>query len=159
MKKIILYSVWISGLIFAVISAAQAKAMPLFDHSGIQKGNVEETCYHNPCSVGKDISYKVLSKTAKETKIELTILGGSRAWESKKIDWNKKPHQLYITCSVQKPTVQVDQQKTIVPFNSEMGIPGVLTVDAEIYLHVCHNAGYEDMDSIIQRFGYHVQED
>lgn len=144
---------------FGLMTFVHAATTFAFDHSGIKNGKVEETCYHNPCSVSKDIGYKVMSKTASETKLELTILGGSRDWDAKKVDWNKHPHKLYVVCSVKKPTLQIDSQKTIIPFNPEIGIPGVLTVDADVYLHACHNAGYEDMDSIIQRFGYNVRDE
>lgn len=147
------------GFCGLALNTVYAKPAAQFDHSGIRKGSVQETCYHSPCSVSKDISYRVLSKTATETKLEYTILGGSREWEAKKIDWNTRPHKLYVTCSVKKPTLQIDQQKTLIPFNLEMGVPGALTVDAEVYLHVCHNADYGDMDSIIRKFGYNVHDE
>ena len=96
------------GLIAVVSFAATVQAAPAkFNHSGIQKGKVIETCYHSPCSVAKFVSYKQLNKTATESKIQVTLLGGSREWEAKKIDWNRSPHKVTVSCSYQRPTVQI----------------------------------------------------
>ena len=45
------------GLIAVVSFAATVQAAPAkFNHSGIQKGKVIETCYHSPCTVAKFVS-------------------------------------------------------------------------------------------------------
>ena len=147
------------GLIAVVGFAATVQAAPAkFNHSGIQKGKVIETCYHSPCSVAKFVSYKQLNKTATESKIQVTLLGGSREWEAKKIDWNRSPHKVTVNCSYKRPTVQIGSQKTLIPLNDGLGVPGVLMVDAELYLYVCHK--FEgSIDKAVQKYGYNVQDD
>lgn len=147
------------GLIAALGLAAstQAATPAKFNHTGIQKGKVIETCYHSPCSVAKFISYKQLNKTAIESKIQITLLGGSREWEAKKIDWNRSPHKVTVNCSYKRPTIQFDSQKTLIPLNDGLGVPGVLMVDAELYLYACHK--FEGaIENAVRKYGYNVQD-
>lgn len=127
-----------------------------FNHSGIQKGAISESCYHDPCSVAKVTNFKQLQKSPEQSLIELTLLGGSRNWKSKKTLWNKSTHKVFITCSKERPTVAIDGQTTVVPLNPQ-GVPGVLYSDAELYLKACHN--YEGADTkAAVKFGYNIQE-
>lgn len=128
-----------------------------FDFSGIQKGAQFESCYHDPCSIGRVMGFKQLSQTPTEAAIEVTIVGGSRGWEAKDIEWNHKAHKIQIQCSMTKPTVQVGDQVTIVPLN-DSGVPGVLWSDAETYMQACHNYTGE-MGAGIRQYGYNVESD
>lgn len=156
MKKTTLLSL----AMFASISfTAQANANTAqFNHGGLIKGKVTETCYHEPCSVAKIQSYRVLTKSYAETKLELTLLGGSRNWEAKKISWNNTPHKIIVKCSYTQPTVQVGSQKTVIPLNDGLGVPGILMSSAELYLYACHNYTGE-MTKAINRYGYNVYDD
>ena len=63
-----------------------------------------------------------------------------------------------MNCSYQRPTVQIGSQKTLIPLNDGLGVPGVLMVDAELYLYVCHK--FEgSIDKAVQKYGYNVQDD
>lgn len=128
-----------------------------FDFSGIQKGAQFESCYHDPCSIGRVMEFKQLSQTPTEANIELTIVGGSRGWEAKDIEWNHEAHKIQIQCSMTRPTVQVGDQVTIVPLN-DSGVPGVLWSDAETYMQACHNYTGE-MGAGIRQYGYNVESD
>lgn len=128
-----------------------------FNHKGIQKGAVSESCYREPCSVGKVMKFDILKKTPQTTLIKLKLVGGSRNYNSKKITWSHDFHDVYVTCSIKKPTVRMDDQITIVPINPEGAISGVLISDAELYLHTCHN--YKgDISEAARKYGYNVKE-
>ena len=132
-------------------------ANPTFNHKGIQKGAVSESCYREPCSVGKVMKFDILKKTHQTTSIKLKLVGGSRNYNSKKITWNHDFHDVYVTCSIKKPTVRMDDQITIVPINPEGAISGALMSDAELYLHTCHN--YKgDVTEAAKKYGYNVKE-
>ncbi len=128
-----------------------------FNHKGIQKGAISESCYREPCSVAKVMKFDILKKTPQTTSIKLKLVGGSRNYNSKKITWNSDFHDVYVTCSIKKPTVRMDDQITIVPINPEGAISGVLISDAELYLHTCHN--YKgDISGAAKKYGYNVKE-
>lgn len=126
-----------------------------FDFSGVQKGAQLESCYHDPCTIGRVIAFKKLSQTPAESNIELTLVGGSRGWDAEKIEWNHDAHKIQIQCSLTKPTLQIGDQVTVVPLN-DSGVPGVLWSDAETYMQACHNYTGE-MGAGIQQYGYNVQ--
>lgn len=128
-----------------------------FDFSGVQKGSQFESCYHDPCSIARVMEFKQLNQTPTETNIELTVVGGSREFESEHIDWNHEAHKIQIQCSLTKPIVQIGEQVTVIPLNAS-GVSGVLWSDAETYLKACHNYTGEMMAGI-QQYGYNVQED
>lgn len=131
-------------------------ANPTFSHKGIQKGAISESCYHNPCSIGKVMDFEIVKKTPQTTSIKLKLVGGSRDWDSKKIVWNHTAHNTYVTCSIKKPTVKIGDQVTIVPINPEGTISGVLISDAELYLQTCHN--YEgEISKAAKKYGYNVR--
>lgn len=127
-----------------------------FDHSGVQVGAMLESCYHDPCSVAEVQGFKLINKTATESNLELTLLGGSRGFESESVDWNTEPHTIQVHCSITKPTLKIEGQETVIPLNSS-GVPGVLWSDAETYMQACHNYTGE-MDAGIKKFGYNVRD-
>lgn len=148
MKKIVLF-------VCASIVSMSAVAAG-FNHSGVQKGSITESCYREPCSVSKVLAFKQLSKSANSSMIELTLLGGERpTFRSKTVKWNKKSHKVYVTCSIQAPTVTLNGQVTTLPINREMTVPGVLYSDTELYLKACHNFS-GDATKAARRFGYDV---
>ena len=128
-----------------------------FNHKGIQKGSVSESCYREPCSVAKVMKFDILKKTPQTTSIKLKLVGGSRNYDSKKITWNHDFHDVYVTCSIKKPTVKIGDQITIVPINPEGAISGVLISDADLYLHTCHNY-YGAIEEAAKKYGYNVKE-
>jgi len=132
-------------------------ANPTFNHKGIQKDAISESCYRNPCSVAKVINFEILKKTPQTTSIKLKLVGGSREWDAKKAVWNHDFHTVYVTCSIKKPTVKMGNQITIIPINPEGAISGVLMSDAELYLHTCHN--YDGaVEDAARKYGYNVKE-
>lgn len=153
MKKLLCFGVLICTQLLSTHIYAKA---PVFTHKGIQKEAMFEGCYHNPCSVAKVTNFKQLSKTATSSMVELTLLGGSRDWNSKKIAWGRRQHKVFITCSIQSPTVTVDDQVTIIPINAN-GVPGVLYNDYQLYMQTCHNF-YGSEDQAMKKFGYNVSE-
>ena len=132
-------------------------ANPTFNHKGIQKGAISESCYRDPCSIGKVMNFEIVKKTPQTTLIKLKLVGGSRNWNTKKIVWNHDFHTVYVTCSIKKPTLERDDQITILPLNPESIVPGVLISDAELYLQACHN--YSNYDpKAAKRYGYNVRD-
>ncbi|EPF79742.1 hypothetical protein [Acinetobacter rudis] len=146
--------------LFGLLLSGWVSAQPVvkFDHTGIQKGAYVETCYHNPCSVAKVQSFKQLKQTNTQSNIELTLIGGSKAWDSKKIDWDKQPHKVKVYCSITHPIVQIDRQKTLLPINEGFGVPGILMVDAELYLQACHNF-HSSVQKAAEIYGYDVHDE
>ncbi|MDH2274042.1 hypothetical protein [Moraxella porci] len=133
-----------------LINTANAK----FNHTGVQVGKTLEGCYHNPCSIGKVKQFKILQKSPNQVMLELTILGGSREFNSRKITWNKKPHKAYVTCSKSKPSIGLEGEVDVVPLNPEF-VPGMLYNSAQYYLQACHNY-YGSAEDGAKRFGYNV---
>ncbi|MFW1858560.1 DUF2939 domain-containing protein [Acinetobacter defluvii] len=129
---------------------------PNFNHSGVQVGAILESCYHDPCSVAEVQGFKLKNTTPTESDIELTLLGGSKGFDAESVDWNTQQHTIQIHCSITKPTLQIEDQVTVIPLNAS-GVPGVLWSDAETYMQACHNYNGE-MGEGIQKFGYNVQE-
>lgn len=143
--------------IFLFAACANAAA-PKFNHSGIQKGAYTESCYREPCSGAKVMQFNVIKKTPTSTLIKLKLVGASRHYNSKKIVWNDDFHNVYINCSLIRPTIQIEgnDEITVLPLNAS-GVPGVLISDASLYLRACHN--YIGPDSTAaEKFGYNVQE-
>jgi len=136
---------------------AIVEPVSVFDFSGVQKGAQLESCYHDPCTIGRVMGFNLIKETPTESDIELTLVGGSRGWDVEKIDWNHEAHKIQIHCSITKPTVQIGDQVTVIPLN-DSGVPGVLWSDAETYMQACHNYTGE-MGAGIQQYGYNVQED
>lgn len=127
-----------------------------FNHKGIQKGAISESCYHNPCSVVRVMKFEVLKKSPQSTLIKLNVVGGSRDWDAKKTIWNHSAHNLYVTCSIKKPTVKIDNQTTVIPLNRDP-VPGVLYADTALYLQACHNF-LGDETKAAKKYGYKVQD-
>ena len=127
-----------------------------FDHSGVQVGAMLESCYHDPCTVAEVQNIKVLNQNSIESNIELTLLGGSRGFDAESVDWNVEPHKIQVHCSITKPTLQIDDQVTVIPLNTS-GVSGVLWGSAETYMQACHNYTGE-MGEGIQKFGYNVED-
>lgn len=128
-----------------------------FNHKGIQKGAISESCYRDPCSVAKVMKFEILKKTPQATSIKLKMVGGIREWNEKKITWNHDFHDVYVTCSIKKPIVKIGDQITVVPINPKGAISGVLISDAELYLHTCHNY-YGAIEEAAKKYGYNVKE-
>ncbi|PNK59815.1 hypothetical protein [Psychrobacter sp. FDAARGOS_221] len=132
-------------------------AANIFDHRGIQKGAISESCYHNPCSIVRVMDFKLLEKTPRHHMLKLKVVGGQRSWNSKKIVWNHHFHNLYITCSLQSPTVQTGDQVTVLPINQGMALPGVLYAEGVLYAQACHNFDGDATD-LAKKYGYNVSE-
>lgn len=128
-----------------------------FNHQGVQKGRIFESCYKTPCSVAKILEFKRLNYTKDSAMLELTVLGGTKASEKKIPVWNKKPHKIYVTCSLVSPSITINGQVTKIPLNKDISVPGILISDAEIYLQACHNH-IGDIDSAVQKYRYDVQD-
>ena len=132
-------------------------ANPTFNHKGIQKGAESFSCYRDPCSVVKVMNFELLKSTSNYKLIKLKVVGGRQGWDSEKTIWNHHFHNLYITCSLKKPSVKNGEQTTIVPINRQMAVPGVLYADTTLYLKACHNFDGESTDAA-KKYGYNVKE-
>ena len=142
----------------ALALAAQQASAESFNHSWLKRGAVSQTCYHDPCSVGKVVSFQKTSATPAATTLNITLLGGEKPRNSSRIKWNSRPHTITVVCSKQRPTITSGRQETVILLNTSMGVPGVLVSDAELYMRVCHN--YDgSLEDGAARFGYDVQED
>lgn len=131
-------------------------AIPNFNHGGIQKGAYTESCYHNPCSGAKVMKFDILKKTPDSTLIKLKLVGASRDWGAKKLIWNHESHDVYITCSIKKPSIKAWDEVTILSFDT-YGVPGVLESSASLYLRACHNY----VGSVIKaarKYNYKIEE-
>lgn len=132
-------------------------AANIFDHRGIQKGAISENCYHNPCSIVRVMDFKLIDNRPGYHLIKLKVVGGRKNWDSKKIIWNHNFHNLFITCSLQSPTIQNGDQITKLPINVRMGMPGVLFGDGKLYAKACHNFDGDTTD-LAKRYGYNVSD-
>lgn len=143
--------------IFLFAACANAAA-PKFNHSGIQKGAYTESCYREPCSGAKVMQFNVIKKTPTSTFIKLKLVGASRNYNSKKIVWNHDFHNVYINCSLTRPTTQIEGNDdiTVLPINPT-GVAGVYVSNTELYLAACHNYNGA-IDKGARKFGYNVQE-
>lgn len=141
----------------ALLAFDANSANPNFNHKGIQKGAISESCYREPCSVGKVMNFEILKKTPQMTSVKLKLVGGSRNYNSKKIVWNHNSHNVYVTCSIKKPSIKIDNQITVLPLNPEFTVPGVLTSDAELYLQTCHNYNGEITEGA-RKYGYNIRD-
>ena len=132
-----------------------------FNHSGVQKGAIIKGCYRNPCSIGKVIKFKQLSKTSTSSQIELTMLGATQYlddnWNPKKTIWNKKTHKVYVTCSIRYPTLTSEDDVHILPLNPDTPANGANFNNVNFYLTACHNDS--DEEKIVKKFRYNVSED
>ena len=137
-----------------VVSNEELKIV--FDHSEVQKKVTLESCYHDPCSVMRVMGFKQLGRTPTESNIELTVVGGTKGWEDKNVEWNHEAHTVQFKCSITKPTIGSGESANVVPLNDN-GVPGVYWSDAEYYMHACHSYNGE-MGEGIRKFGYNVQE-
>lgn len=159
MKHIYLVLSLFLTLISYEVSARNSNLITQFNHTGIQKGAISESCYREPCVVAKVLSFENISHTANTSRIKLILLGGERAYESKSVSWNKKPHTLIVNCSLSRPVIEkIGQQPTLIPLgNPSGGVPGALVGSAELYLKACHNFT-GTIEDAVSRFGYQVQE-
>ena len=135
-----------------------AAGLPV-DLGGLRKGTINEGCYHDPCSVGKLLEVKKVTRIGEELKVDLMLLGATRDRDSKKYEWNDAPHEVIVTCSIRNPrTGFPGEEEETIPLNEDM-IPGTLWNDTEFYLWVCHNGRAamkrdEDIEAFAQRLGY-----
>lgn len=134
----------------------------VFDHSGIQPGAITESCHRMPeCSAAKVLAFEVLEQNPAESRIALTLLGGTRKENSQTTHWAEQPHTVVIHCSLSRPATELPgtQPPRLIPFGSETGVPYVLMSDANLYLKACHNFdGNNDLQDITEKLGYRVQE-
>lgn len=117
---------------------------------------ISESCYHDPCSVGKTLSIKIVRQDKDETTLNVKVLGGSKDWDSKKIEWNTEPHEITVVCSKSKPRVSIGDQTDILPLNNNLGVPGVLISTAEVYFEKCHSSNLP-IEKAVDKFHYNVQ--
>ena len=144
--------------ISSIVLPQFANAKPVkFDHSGVKVGSIIESCYHNPCSGAKVVDFKKLSDSPNSAMLELTLLGFIRDWDSKKKNWNSKKHKIFVTCSIENPTVTIDGQVTTLPLNSTTALPGVLYSDYSFYSSACHGKDKLDELKLAKKYGYNVQ--
>lgn len=127
----------------------------LFNHAKVQKGAIIESCYHSPCSIAKVQAFKQLSQTKNRSNIELLVIGGSREWDSKKIEWNYEPHTLQVSCSITQPSLGFGDDLEILPLNPS-GVPGAIYSSAVVYTQACH--ANDDVEQVITKYGYNVND-
>ena len=145
-------------LVFITLLTFDASAAnTTFNHKGIQKGAESFSCYRDPCSVVIVMNFELLKSTSNYKLIKLKVVGGRQGWDSEKTIWNHHFHNLYITCSLKKPSVKNGEQTTIVPINRQMAVPGVLYADTTLYLKACHNFDGESTDAA-KKYGYNVKD-
>ena len=132
-------------------------ANPTFNHNGIQKNAISQSCYHDPCSKVKVMSFELLENEPDYRLIKLKVVDGYSGWNSKNTTWNHNFHNLYITCSLENPSVQNGDQITIIPINRQDSVPGVLYADTTLYLNTCHNFEGDSTDAA-KKYGYNVRD-
>lgn len=98
------------------------------------------SCHMDECSYSKSISTQILQKNNTQVILKVKLLGGSSPMIGKtKITWNKKPHELIITCSKTAPSITIGDETTYLPFDPEWGVARVLESDAVLYFKYCHS--------------------
>lgn len=117
---------------------------------------ISESCYHDPCSVGKTLSIKIVRQDKDETTLNVKVLGGSKDWDSNKIEWNAEPHEITVVCSKTKPRVSIGDQTDLLTLNNDLGVPGVLISTAEVYFEKCHSSNLP-IEKAVNKFHYNVQ--
>lgn len=144
-------------LTLSIALPAQANSS-IFSHVGIQKSAISESCYHDPCSIAKVMEFNLLESNEDYHIVQLNVVGGTKSWKSKKVAWNSYPHNIYVTCSLRTPTVQIGDDFTTLPINSEYTVPGILYSTATLYLKACHNFNRDATEAAV-KYGYDVKED
>lgn len=137
-----------------MLVAGFANAAP-FNHSAIQKGAISESCYRDPCSIGKVLSFRQIQKSPNQSMIELKVLGGTKS-SSGRVSWNKKPHTVVVTCSKTAPSVAINGFEETLPLNPN-GVPGAQENSAGLYLQACHAYKEGDSSAGAIKYGYNVQ--
>lgn len=137
------------------LSATAVAGGSAFTQAGLNGQPVIKSCYRDPCSVARVMDYQVLQNNASNRLLKLKVAGGSQYWDSNKINWNNNFHNVYIRCSRTTPKVQIGTEKTLIPLNPKVGVPGVLVSDTELYLKACHNFDGRDTDAA-RKFGYNI---
>ncbi|SDY13933.1 hypothetical protein [Acinetobacter kyonggiensis] len=117
-------------------------------------------CYMNECSYSKIVSSKIIKQDHKETRVRVSLLGGSSYNENgnypsfgippKNIQWNKESHQVTAICSYKNPAIVMGNQVDDLDFSM---IPGVLESSANLYFEICHNF-YNGYYQGAKKFGY-----
>ena len=149
-------SSWLA--IAAILASSPVFAATPFDIAKPSNRVGEGRCHMGECSYSKTLATHIVKKSAQETRVRVTLLGGTSYHKNghyprtvpKNIVWNKTPHQLTVVCSYQNPTVVFGQQVENLDFSM---VPGYLESSANMYFQICHNAhnGYS-RDAI--KFGY-----
>ncbi|MCA4777431.1 hypothetical protein [Empedobacter stercoris] len=120
--------------------------------------DINESCYHDPCSVSKTLSVEKVRENSEEVTLNVKILGGSKNWDSNKVDWNNQSHKITVVCSKTRPRISIGDQTDILPLNNQMGVPGVLVSSAELYFNYCHSTKDMAIEAAINKFNYNVSE-
>ena len=79
----------------------------------------------------------------------------TKGGEDESTEWNDTTHTIQ-KHSIEKPTVRMEGQVTVVPLNKDLGVPDVLMSDTEIYAHACHGNFNGTLENMTTNYGYNV---
>jgi hypothetical protein len=119
------------------------------------------SCHGGECSWSVTRSRAVVRQDARGTLYRLSLLGGSAREGSRRIRWNRQPHEVFIFCSRRLPAVilAVDNAWQVDVLDFVNGPPPVLESSAELYVRTCHPGIDWATDGFARRFGYRSTED
>jgi len=136
------------GAAIAPMSAAPAQAPQL------------NSCHGGTCSWSITRGRALVRQDAAGMLYRLSLLGGSAREGSRRIRWNRQPHEVFIFCSARLPAVILPDeghlQVDILDFVA--GPPPYLESSAELYVRACHPGEDWAADGFAARHGYRAQD-
>jgi len=119
------------------------------------------SCHGGDCSWSITRGQTVVRQDARGTLYRLTLLGGSAREGSRRISWNRAPHEAYIFCSRRLPAVllAVDGAWQVDVLDFVNGPPPVLESSAALYVRTCHPGADWEADGFAARFGYAARDE
>ncbi len=135
------------------LGGCASMAQKTFNTTGIKKGADIESCYQDNCSLARVVGFKTLEKTPSYQYLQLKVLGGEKNVD--KISWNKRTHNLYVTCSRINPSIRVGDQVIRLPIRP-MGMSNSLQSYMILYMKSCHNYN-GDIIKFAKKYNYNVR--
>jgi hypothetical protein len=118
------------------------------------------SCHGGECSWSRTLSRALVRQERSGTLYRLSLLGGSAREGSNRISWNRRPHALFIFCSVSLPAVILPDQGhlQVELLDFVAGPPPYLESSASLYVRTCHPGEDWSADGFAARHGYRAQD-
>ncbi len=129
----------------ANLNVAGTAAVTLSSADGVeptsrQQGAWPGSCVSDGCSWARPLDHTVIQSEPRGRLVEVLLQGGSSRSERAPIAWSTEAHHVYVFCSLQLPSVMIEQEQgwQVDTLDFIVGIPSVLDGSADIYAKICH---------------------